>query len=74
MLHMEVVKRVNPKNSHHKKKLFSISLFVSIWDDGYLLTYCDNLFMMYVSHIIMLYTLYSTVCQLYLNKTGRKKQ
>ena len=31
--------------------------------------------MMYVSQIIMLYTLnvYSAVCQLYLNKTGRKK-
>ena len=32
--------------------------------------------MTYVSHIIMLYTLnlYSAVCQLYLCKTGRKKQ
>ena len=31
--------------------------------------------MMYVSQIIMLYTLnlYSAVCQLYLSKTGRKK-
>ena len=31
--------------------------------------------MMYVSQIIMLYTLnlYSAECQLYLNKTGRKK-
>ena len=31
--------------------------------------------MMYVSQIIMLYTLnlYSAVCQLHLNKTGRKK-
>ena len=31
--------------------------------------------MMPVSQIIMLYTLnlYSAVCQLYLNKTGRKK-
>ena len=31
--------------------------------------------MMYVNQIIMLYTLnlYSAVCQLYLNKTGRKK-
>ena len=30
--------------------------------------------MMYVSQVIMLYTLnlYSAVCQLYLNKTGRK--
>ena len=32
--------------------------------------------MMYVSQIIMLYTLnlYRAICQLYLNKTGRKKK
>ena len=38
-------------------------------------TYCGNNFMMYVSQSIMLCTLnlYSAVCQLYLNKTGRKK-
>ena len=32
--------------------------------------------MMYVSQIIMPYTLniYSAICQLYLNKTGRKKE
>ena len=38
-------------------------------------TYCGHHFMMYVSQIIMLYTLnlYSAVCQLYLKKTGRKK-
>ena len=36
--------------------------------------YCGHHFMMYVSQIIMLYTLnlYSAVCQFYLNKTGRK--
>ena len=35
----------------------------------------DNHFMMYISQIIMLYTLnlHSAVCQLYLNKTERKK-
>ena len=35
--------------------------------------YCGNHFIMYASHIIMLYTLntYSVVCQLQLNKTGR---
>ena len=33
------------------------------------------IFMMYISQIIMLYTLnlYRAVCQLYLNKKGRKK-
>ena len=36
----------------------------------------DNHFMMYVSQIIMLYTLklYSVVCNLCLNKTERKKR
>ena len=37
-------------------------------------TYCGNHFMMDVSQINVLYTLnlYNPVCQLYLNKTGRK--
>ena len=37
---------------------------------------CGNHFMMYVSHITMLYTLnlYSVICQLYINKTRRKKR
>ena len=41
-----------------------------------MLTYCANYFMMYVSQIIMLYTLnfYSAICQLYLNKSGTKKK
>ena len=39
-------------------------------------TYCDNYFMMYESSMIMLYTLnlYSAACQLYVSKTGRKKE
>ena len=38
--------------------------------------YCGNHFMIYVSQIIKLYTLnsYTAVCQLYLNKAGRKKK
>ena len=37
---------------------------------------CGHHFMMHVSHIITLYTLnlYSAICQLYLDKTGRKKK
>ena len=37
---------------------------------------CDHHFVMYISQIIMLYTvnLYNAVCQLYLNKIGRKKK
>ena len=45
MLYMEVVKRVNPKSSHHKEK--KNFYFVSIWDDGYSLN-CGNYFMMYM--------------------------
>ena len=38
------------------------------------LTYCGNYFTIYVSQIIMLYSLnlYSAVCQLYPSKTGKK--
>lgn len=37
-------------------------------------TYCGNQFMIYVSHTIMVYilNLYTDVCQLFLNKTGKK--
>ena len=44
-----------------------------MWDDGYSLTYCDNHFMMHVSQLMLyILNLYSAVCQLYLNNTGRK--
>ena len=72
-----IVKRVDPKSSQHrKKKIFSISLILypyKMMDTPS--TYCDNHFMMYVNQILMLYTLklYSAVCHLYFNKTGRKK-
>ena len=72
---MKFVKRVNPRVLI-KGKTFSISLILYLYDmmDVHY-TYCDNHFMMRVSQIIMLYTnLYSTICQLYLNKTGRKKK
>ena len=40
-----------------------------------LINHCINHFMVYVSEIIMLYTLnlYSAVCQLHLNKNWKKK-
>ena len=39
MLYMNIIKRVNPKNSHHKEKYFFpiYKKFVSIWNDGYAL-------------------------------------
>ena len=37
---------------------------------------CDNDFMVYISQIIMLYTLnlYGAICQLYFRKTRRRKK
>ena len=39
-------------------------------------TNCGNYFMMYITQIILLYTLnlYKGICQLYLNKTGQKNR
>ena len=37
-------------------------------------TYCDKHFMMYVIIMLCTLNLYSVVCQLYLNKTGRKNK
>ena len=58
-----------------KKLFFYFFNIASTWDNGVHWTYYGNHFMMYVSQIIMLATfnLHSAVCQLYLNKTGRKK-
>ena len=76
MLCMKAVKRVNPKSSHHKKKKFSISLILYLYEmAGIHETYCDNHFMMYVSQFIMLSTLnlYIAVCQLYLKLKEKTK-
>ena len=73
---MKVVQRVNPKSSHHKEKTFLYFFNFCIHEMMDVpLTYCGHHFMMCISQIIMLYTLnlYSAVCQLYLNKIGRKK-
>ena len=55
------------------KNFFFFFSFVSIEMMDVHETYCDY-FTMYVSQIIIWYTwnLYSAICQLYLNKTGRK--
>ena len=72
---MKVVKKANPKSSHHKQKIFSIFKILYLYEmiDVHQ-TYSGNQFMMYVSQIIMLSTLnsHSSVCQFYFNKTGRK--
>ena len=67
--------RVNHKISHQKEKKLLYFFNIAIWDDGCSLNYCGNHFMMYVSQIIILYTLnlHSAICQLYLNKPKGKK-
>ena len=64
--------RVNPKNSHHMEKFKNLLMFRHAVM-GVHLMYCDNHFMMYISQIIMLYTLnlYNALYKLYLNKTER---
>ena len=75
---MKVVKRVNPKSSHHKEKVYFFYFFnvVSIWDDRCSLIWkCDDHCMMYVSQIIMLYTLnLHCAVQSCLNNMGRIKE
>ena len=73
---MILVKKVNSKSSHHKGKyLFTSSLIFYQYKMINVYRTCDKHFMMFVSQI-MLYTLnlYSTICQLYLSNTGRKKK
>ena len=62
------------KSSHHKEKeLFAFTLGLDEMMDVHDI-HCGH-FIMYVSQISMLYNLnlYSAICQLSLNKTGRKK-
>ena len=64
MLHMKVVKRVNPKSSHHKEKILLCYFFnfVSIWDDECPLNVLWSSFHD-ISQTIMLYTLNSYSAQ-----------
>jgi len=57
MLYMRVMKTVNPEFSSQEKN-FSISLVLYLYEmmDGYQ-TYCGDHFVMFVSQIMMLYTL-----------------
>ena len=78
MVYLKVAKRVDPKSSHRKEK--NCFLFLGIYMRWWLLT---KLFVViisqytyiYVSQVIMLYTLtlYSAICQLYFSKTEKKK-
>lgn len=55
MFYMKVVKRINLKSSYHKgKTFFSVSLMLYLYEivDVHS-TYCEQNFIMYVSHIPM---------------------
>ena len=57
MLHIKVVKTINPKSSLFLGTLFSISLILYLYEMiDFHETYCGNYFIMHVSQIIMLYT------------------
>ena len=64
--------KVNPKSScDKKKKTFFSSFVVCLYEMMNVnQTFCDDHFTIYLSQIIVLYTLnlHSVVCQLYLNK------
>ena len=58
MLYMKIVKRVYPKSSHHKENFSFISLILYLYEmTDVLWTYCDNHFIMYVSHHVVHLTL-----------------
>lgn len=75
MVCMKLVEGVNLKSSHYKEKkkaffsLFFLSYLYEMMDVS--ITSCGNNFAIYVSQIIVLYTLnlYSAIGQLYQNKT-----
>ena len=79
VLYMKAVKRVNPKKFSSQGKysffyFFDVYLYEMMDIHMFTEAYCDTPFMMRLSQNMMLYTLHlnRAVCQLYLNKTGRK--
>ena len=61
-------------SSHHKEKYFFYFFnFVSVRDDGYSLNLLWSSFHNVCKSKCYALNLYSAVCQLYLNKTGRTK-
>lgn len=72
MAYLKVFKEVYPKSSHHKEEnIFHLYEMMNVNK-----TDCGKHFTVYVSQVIMLYILniYSGTCQLYLNKTGKRKK
>ena len=63
MLYEKVVKRVCLQSSHYTdQSFFYFFNFVFIWNDGCSLNVCDNYFILYVSQIIISYTLGVVSC------------
>lgn len=56
MLYMKIIKRVNP-TSYHKKKIFSISLILCLYEMTDVHQNCKSHFMIYINQIVRLYTL-----------------
>lgn len=70
MPHMKVVKRADPRISHHMGIYFSFLSFFNLYEMMNVnQTNCGNHFMIYVNQVTAL-NLYGTLCPLYLNKTG----
>ena len=74
MLYDMFAKRIKSKKCHHKGKNTSCSVSIKIMDVNSIC--CRYHSIIYVSQVIMLYTLklYSVACQLFLNKTERIKE
>ena len=69
-----VVKRGDSESSHHRGKTLFFFYFLYLYEmTDVNETYCGHHFTIHVSQVIMLYTLFSVVCQLYLNKTTKNK-
>lgn len=73
----ELLKRGNPKSSHHNEIFFFLFILlftVSIWEEWCLLNYFGNHLRLYVNQTIMLFAwnLHNDICQLFLNETGKK--
>ena len=61
---MKVIKKVNPKSSHHKENM--VFFYIILWVFAKLIVVIKSLCCAVNS--------YSAVCQFYLSKTGRKKK
>ena len=73
MLYMKV-KTVNPKSSHHKKNFLFLKFYIymrrRLFTKFIVISFHD---VCKSDHMLYILNLHGAICQLYLNKTGRKK-